>query len=295
MIELNLANPEESWVKFQISPFPDGQQTLTLQDFSVLRRHPLEDVLIKTRLSSFRDVEVLICAVQALRGVDRERKIHLYVPYFLGSRSDRKFVEGGVNYLRDVICPIINSMDFSSVTVLDPHSDVLEACLKNYVKIDNSDLMRFAMRFLERRGREICLVSPDAGAYKKIFGLAREFGVSRIATATKVRDLQTGVILSTEVPNLPSGDIDFVIVDDICDGGRTFIELARVIREMRPDADIFLVVTHGIFSQGLEELSGLLSGIYTTDSYRRIEDGPIDNPGSRHRTIHGLLKQKEVF
>jgi hypothetical protein len=28
----------------------------------------------------------------------------IYVPYFLGARSDRKFTEGGINYLKDVIC-----------------------------------------------------------------------------------------------------------------------------------------------------------------------------------------------
>jgi phosphoribosylpyrophosphate synthetase len=49
------------------------------------------------------------------------RKINLYVPYFLGARSDRKFTEGGINYLKDVICPIINSQKFKSVTILDAH------------------------------------------------------------------------------------------------------------------------------------------------------------------------------
>jgi ribose-phosphate pyrophosphokinase len=79
----------------------------------------------------------MICANQALLNLGVGR-VHLYVPYFVGARSDRKFQNGGINYLKQVICPIINSQNFFSVTVLDPHSDVLEGCLKNFNKINNA-------------------------------------------------------------------------------------------------------------------------------------------------------------
>jgi phosphoribosylpyrophosphate synthetase len=101
--------------------------------------------MITARLNSFKDVELLICAVQALRNIRPNCQISLYTPYFLGSRSDRKFQEGGVNYLKQVICPIINSLNFYSVVVLDPHSDVLEACLNNYEKADNHILVKWAL------------------------------------------------------------------------------------------------------------------------------------------------------
>jgi phosphoribosylpyrophosphate synthetase len=80
------------------------------------------------------------------------KKINLYVPYFLGARSDRKFTEGGINYLKDVICPIINSQKFKkSVTILDVHSDVIEACIKNYKKIDNVKLVKFALTNIDNK------------------------------------------------------------------------------------------------------------------------------------------------
>jgi len=43
-------------------------------------------------------------------------------------------------------------------------------------------------------------------------------------------------------------------VDDICDGGRTFIESAGLLREAYPEADIHLYVSHGIFSKGTDVL-----------------------------------------
>jgi ribose-phosphate pyrophosphokinase len=56
-----------------------------------------------------------------------------------------------------------------------------------------------------------------------------------------------------------------VIVDDICDGGRTFLEMQKTIRSERIylfGDKIYLVVTHGIFSAGFDELKKHFDGIY---------------------------------
>jgi phosphoribosylpyrophosphate synthetase len=144
MCSLSLAYPENSQVEFKISNFPDGQQTIDLTDWSCIERYT-DPVRIESRLNSFRDPELIICATQAIRNIQPSRKIELYVPYFLGSRSDRKFVEGGVNYLKQVICPIINSQNYSKVITLDPHSSSLECCLNNFVEIKNNELVLFAI------------------------------------------------------------------------------------------------------------------------------------------------------
>jgi ribose-phosphate pyrophosphokinase len=268
---LNLTNPNDSDVKFKISKFPDGQQTVDIESYV-----DGLNVTIYSRMNSFRDIELIISANQALRemGVG---SVSLYVPYFLGARSDRKFQQGGINYLKNVICPIINTQKFDCVLVLDPHSDVLEACLNNFEKINNHTIVKYALTDIDNKNdahNRICLVSPDAGAYKKIFDVAKEFGIDNIVTATKVRDLKTGKILRTEVPTPDMhNDIKYVIVDDICDGGRTFTEIAKAIKAVRPTAKIYLIVTHGIFSAGFEELNAQFEKIFSTNSY-----GDFDNP-----------------
>ena len=91
--------------------------------------------------------------------------------------------------------------------------------------------------------------------------------------------MRTGKILKTEIPDLPGlvgDDLKYVIIDDICDGGRTFNELAKAIRAQRADAKIYLVVTHGIFSAGFAELSLNFEHIYTTNSYRDIADNEYE-------------------
>lgn len=269
---LNLVDQEKSDIKYKVSKFPDGQQTIDL--INVLKSQLLiKTVEIRSRLNNFKDLELIICANQALKNLGASH-ISLYVPYFVGARSDRQFQEGGVNYLKQVICPIVNSQNFDRVTVLDPHSDVLEACLNNFNKINNFDVVDDALSYLIKDGEEdkVVLVSPDAGAYKKVYDVAKKFNIEKIITATKVRDLKTGNIIRTEIPVLDQhNDLMYVIVDDICDGGRTFLELAKVIKENRPTAKVYLVVTHGIFSAGFNQLSEIIDGIFTTNSVKDFD------------------------
>ena len=272
---LDLTNSINSSIKYKINKFPDGQQSITL-----LQSHhfwTLKDTAVKihSHLNSFADLELIICAKKVLDSLGVSQVV-LHVPYFLGARSDRRFEEGTVHYLKEVICPIINSLKFDAVVVLDPHSDVLEACLDNMVKIDNHLIVKSALTAIDNKNDardRICLVSPDAGAYKKIFDVAKKFEINKVITATKVRDLKTGKILHTEVPLSDSyhGDIKFVIVDDICDGGRTFTEIAKAIRDQLPNAKIYLIVTHGIFSAGDEPLKEYFEHVYTTNSVKEGE------------------------
>jgi ribose-phosphate pyrophosphokinase len=302
---LNLVNPSDKIsCKFEISRFPDGQQSIRIIEDGYNTYYALRNqktpITIKARLNTFRDLELIICANQALKEIG-VKSVNLYVPYFIGARSDRKFLEGSVNYLKKVISPIINAQEFDEVIVMDPHSDVLEACLNNYVKSSNFSLVKFALTDIDNRDNaqgRICLVSPDAGAYKKIFDVAQAFKIENIVTATKVREISTGKILGTEVPNLPvrlnsdGEDFKYVIIDDICDGGRTFIELSKAIKEQKSDAKVYLVVTHGIFSAGFNELNKHFEMIYTTNSYVDASDPEfsVRNDNNLHR-----LKQMNVF
>ena len=293
---LNLAYPEKSQINFKINRFPDGQQSVTLEiNMSHLTAVHSGGVQIKSRLNNFRDLELIVCATAALRNTGIQN-IQLYTPYFMGARSDRRFTEGDANYLKQVICPIINSQKFESVTILDPHSDVLEACLDNFVKISNHDIVRQALTAIDNRNDaqdRIVLVSPDAGAYKKIFDVAQKFGINKIITATKVRDVRTGKILHTEIPTLDQHeDLQYVIIDDICDGGRTFLELAKAIHDSRPTAKVYLVVTHGIFSNGFLELSKEIEKIYCSNSYSDRNDIEHD---SQYTVGKEFLTQFNIF
>jgi ribose-phosphate pyrophosphokinase len=268
---LNLVRPDGDFdIQYKVSRFPDGQQGITIQEVY----YPKDPHEIISRLNSFKDLELILCATAALKA-EGVREIMLTVPYFLGARSDRKFGQGSYHYLKDVICPIINAQGYRSVAVLDPHSDVLEACIDRLVPNSNLAFVKWALEDLdyEKKQLDFTLVAPDAGAYKKVDSIARELKhPTEIVTAHKRRDLQTGQIVSTTVEGIDEAQQKFVIIDDICDGGRTFLGIAEAIKSKVADAEIYLIVTHGIFSAGYSQLMNKFDGIYTTNSYQDISE-----------------------
>lgn len=266
---LNLAQQSNTEIAYRKIKFPDGQQSIFV--LSYVKRD--NEVVIKSRLNSFEDLELIICATQCLRELG-VKDISLNIPYFLGGRSDRKFGYGGINYIKNVISPIINSQGYSEVSVLDPHSDVIEACINNFSYQDNTELVKFALTNIDNKNgakERTMFISPDAGAVKKIYNLAKILQTVNVATASKVRDVGTGNIVKTDLPKINWDGIEqVVIVDDICDGGRTFVELAKEIKEQY-DGKIYLIVSHGIFSNGFYELSNYIDRIFTTNSIKNID------------------------
>jgi len=99
------------------------------------------------------------------------------------------------------------------------------------------------------------LCFPDKGAMVRY---SSHFDMPAIY-CEKVRDQLTAEILSLELKS----DIDLtgknvIIIDDICDGGRTFIEVTKLLRSKNVGR-VTLYVSHGIFSKGTQIL--LDSGI----------------------------------
>ena len=275
-VSLNLADRANSELGYKEIKFPDGQQSIEINELSTIDDvcpYDWFSITIETRLASFLDVELLLCATAALKhmGVGQ---INVEISYLLGARSDRRFSSFSEHYLKEVICPIINAQGYGSVQILDPHSDVVEALINNFTKISPSWIVGNAIGLISqsRESRDIVLISPDAGASKKIYDSAKFNKITNIVTASKVRE--NGYIVKTEIPDLDKYDesYKFVICDDICDGGRTFVELAKAIKKTHPNNELYLVVTHGIFSSGFEELVKYYTKIFTTNSYQEFSE-----------------------
>lgn len=299
---LNLVFPDKSDIKFKISKFPSGQQNLTIlttAKYEGVYIIAQDSVTIKSRLNNWLDLEIISCAVASLRELGVE-EIHLYVP-FIDGRQDRKFEEGGNNYLRDVFAPAINSLGFKTVTSIDPHSHVTEGVIKNFKKEDNLKLVQFTIRELcgFTHGKnpmvdDFILVSPDAGASHKIYKLAEQIGYKGdIITCSKERDNE-GKLTKVNVP-INETNKDFIIIDDICDGGATFLNIAKEFHKMYGEwfeepPKLYLIVTHGIFSNNVAELSKYFDGIYTTNSYKNQK-----RPSFETNKEQNLIKELNVF
>ncbi len=236
-------------------------------------------ITITTRIKSSDDVMKLLMATDALKrsGISY---INLFMPYLPYARQDRKMVDGEPLSLR-VFSDLINSQNYSKVWLYDVHSEISLALINNCESYSNHI---FVETVLEDK-KDYLIVSPDAGAYKKIFKLCQSIGYQgEIIMCNKMRDLSNGVIRSLTVSHNDLYGKECYIVDDICDGGGTFTLLAEELRK-RGAARVNLIVSHGIFSKGIEALQGV-DQIFTTNSFKDLEH---NNKLTQIKLTHGLF------
>ena len=241
--------------------FPAGESCIRIDKHGIYKNSPNVKITMEFRNNGdLFDLALLVDAVR--REFDAKCDISLYMPYLPYARQDRVMVAGESLSIK-VVADFINSLGFTTVYCEDIHSDVGVALINNLVHI-KQEACAWSLPNFERPANTI-LVSPDAGAAKKVFAVAKKLGYNEVVTASKKRDVASGLILKTMV-ELPDNfwHKDFLIVDDICDGGRTFIELAKAIKKdvNYSNERICLYVTHGIFSAGLEVFDGFIDKIY---------------------------------
>lgn len=227
-----------------------------------------QTVLITTRLHSFLDFGFLLLAVDALRRLD-VKKIEAFIPYFPAARQDRLMVKGEPLSVK-VNAQLINALQLDKVYVFDPHSEVTPALLDNVEVIYNYDFVAEAIQ--KMNAENLVLISPDGGALKKIYKLSEHLGGIPVIECSKVRDVATGKLKSFTVYADDLKGKQGLIVDDICDGGGTFIGLAESLKAKGIDS-LNIAVSHGIFSKGVVILQENFDKIYTTNSFQDIESG----------------------
>lgn len=251
-------NQEE--IKFQSFTFSGGEPHIKIvQDFDVNRK-----VTITHRLNSFNDLGLLCVTVDALRRMD-VKIIELFIPYFPAARQDRVMIPGEPLSVK-VYADIINAMQLNKVFVFDAHSEVTPALLNHSTVIPN---YTFIKEVLNRIGQNVKLISPDGGALKKIYKVSEFLGGVEVVECSKSRDVKTGKLSGFKVYNDDLEGMDCLIVDDICDGGGTFVGLAEELKKKNA-GKLYLAVSHGIFNKGFEVLN-CFDGIFTTNSFKDFE------------------------
>lgn len=254
----------EKAINFQSFIFSGGEPHVKIQsDFDAN-----ETVTITHRLNSFNDLGLLCVAVDALRRMD-VKIINLFIPYFPAARQDRVMIPGEPLSVK-VYADILNAMQLNKVTVFDAHSEVTSALVNNCVVIPNH---QFIAAVLKTIGNNVKLISPDGGALKKIYKVSEFLGGVDVVECSKSRDVKTGKLSGFKVYSDDLQGADCLIVDDICDGGGTFIGLAEALKNKNA-GKLFLAVSHGIFNKGFADLK-CFDGIFTTDSFRDFEEGEV--------------------
>lgn len=255
-------------VDFLKFKFPGGEPHIKL-NINFKSFIETKSVTITTRIKNMDDLMWVLLVTDALKN-EGINDIALLIPYLPFARQDRKMIEGEPFSLK-VLANILNAQNYSNVIIYDVHSEASTILINNSINISNHS---FVYSILEKAVNPFRLICPDAGAYKKFYSLMKHLRYKGdVVLCNKIRNVSTGKIEKTKVYiDEEDKGYEYYIVDDICDGGATYIGIAKEMHNINPNFKINLIVSHGIFSKGYENL--LLNGIdkiYTTDSVEQKE------------------------
>lgn len=250
-------NGEE--IEFESFTFSGGEPHIKINtNFDISK-----NISVTHRINSFNDLGLLCLAVDALQRMDAKLDT-LIIPYFPSARQDRVMIKGEPLSVK-VYADIINTFHFKKVMVFDAHSEVTPAVLNNCEVITNH---KFIGNIIQKIGNDLLLISPDGGALKKIYKVSAFLGGIEVVECSKSRDVKTGKLTGFKVYSNDLKGKDCLIVDDICDGGATFLGLAKELKNKNA-GKLYLAISHGIFSKGFEELN-CFEKIFTTNSVKEI-------------------------
>ena len=236
--------------------FPGGERHVNVKDIPEAVSY-----FVESKIRSSDDLVETSLVCDALSRKSPEIPIDLAIPYFPYARQDRVCTEGDPFSL-NAACRIINSIYARQCIVFDPHNpDAITPYLGNCRIVNNKDFINKVIDSLDPD----FLICPDAGARKKYREI---FKLLPTVECMKKRDPATGKlsgfsIVYTNPKDFPWEGKRGLIVDDICDGGGTFLGVA----DLFPKSELCLAVSHGIFSQGLDVLYEKFTHIATTNSY----------------------------
>lgn len=178
----------------------------------------------------------------------------LYLPY---ARQDR-VCSPGEAFSLEVIVNLLDTMDVTAINFWDIHNSDETLNLFNNTFVHETEIYDIFAYYKFLDGFDLgnlILCAPDLGAANKVHDIMKFFNLGNPIQFEKDRCPETGKILGVTLHkyNRNTKDCNILVIDDICDGGRTFIEVAKELRKHTTEK-LYLYVTHGIFSKGLAEL-----------------------------------------
>lgn len=253
------------WLALKQWTFPGGERGVTIIDTALIKQ--FHSFTVECNFQSSDDIMDLLLLANACRNVYSHVKLRLRIPYMPYARQDRVSAPGDAFALQ-VVANVISLGDFYEVEVWDIHSDVLGAMCApgTLLNIPQHKLLKELV--VKNSIGKTALIAPDAGALKKIYPLANALNLP-VVEAGKVRNVSTGKIENSKIDfKAIQGYNSLIVVDDICDGGATFIQLGDLIRQEYEER-LCLITTHGIYSKGVSELLDIFDVVSCVNDMRK--------------------------
>jgi ribose-phosphate pyrophosphokinase len=252
-------------IQFKQWKFPGGEIGVQLP----VNRITHGSYLIQFIYENSDDMVVFLNLCDALKELDvGEYDIRCEMSYLPYARQDRACNPGESNSLV-IFVKMLQDNHCGRYFLCDVHSKV------------GTDLFdRFGIQYTHKEQWQCAenlpafdiFIAPDAGATSKIVKQCQHrFGTTKVICLTKTR-IDGLVVYNDLTYDTVKGDV--CVVDDLCDGGATFLVLGEMLRRTQPNIkSLGLYVTHGIFSKGTEKLKSYYDDIFTFNLMNKsVED-----------------------
>lgn len=227
-------------------------------EFQLKLPHKIEEerAILKWKPVDASEITFLALAVSALKNMgvwDIDLDI-LYLPY---ARQDRVCSPGEAHSL-EVICSFLDKLGLTTIRIWDVHNESKTQELFHETTVCFVTATNIFDRYHvldDFDTSNLILCAPDDGAYPRVADLCNYFDYSLPVVIGKYRDPESGKItlMQWNKHNRCIEGWNILIIDDICDGGATFNQAAQILKEQGA-VNLYLYVTHGIFSKGLDLL-----------------------------------------
>lgn len=193
----------------------------------------------------FENESELFQVLQLAELVNRYNPNHigLIIPYLPYGRQDKEVSNDKTFALSVFIDTLEKSKLFTYIITKDAHNP-------NTLRSIRNDLPNDVIQEIITKIKPDIICFPDKGASQ------RGYTVGNIATINldKTRDNLTGRIEGLKYEgSISLKDCNILILDDICDGGGTFIGATKLLKDLGAN-EVSLFTTHGIYSKGTQIL-----------------------------------------
>lgn len=225
--------------EINVTHFPDGtSQVWQLKELP-------ESCTIDWDFSNEGEVMELVQLVHLLR-VEGAKYIQLIMSYLPYARQDKK-ISNTTSFALESFATVLNSLKLDRVVALDAHSLAANYAIDNF----SSDFPFFEIEKVMSIVNPDVIGFPDKGARTR-YGKNLAYTEKEYILGDKVRDQESGLITDFKIEGNVQG-CNVLIVDDICDGGMTFILMSKALLTAGAKS-VSLYTTHGIYSKGVKVL-----------------------------------------
>ena len=238
---------KNKFVQFEVKKFSSGEWNIKIKE------RIYGDAIIHWNWfnEDERDIMLLLMKIGAIKKQYGMIPVTVYAPYLPYARQDRVFEAGQDLAIETLIEAICERYDGVRIETMALHCKDRGTYNAKYYMLDKMyDIYN--------------IIYPDSNAlfhYSHI--LASDENYAKSLNFEKIRDEDGKPSLKLMTDKLTLGALGnnhFLICDDICAGGRTFIQCAKEIKKIYGDDTVIeLIIYHAFLDHGLDALKELLT------------------------------------